>query len=92
MQISCSAVAHAHAKKTPVVWGNNYNTRLDSLIKIQEEVVRMITFPSYSESSKPLLQNWEILNVEQLNNHQTTLNSKLHSYATRRSNNKQLFG
>ena len=52
----------------------------------------MITFPQYTESSKPLFQNWEILNVEQLNNQQTILNSKLYSYATRRSNNKQLFG
>ena len=58
---------------------------LDSLIKMQEEVVRVITFPSYTESSK-------ILNDEQLNNQQTILNNKLHSYATRRTNNKQLFG
>ena len=65
---------------------------LDSLIKMQEEVVREITFPSYTQSSKPLFQNWEILNVEQLNNQQTILNSKLYSYATRRSNNKQIFG
>ena len=65
---------------------------LDSLIKMQEEVVRVITFPSNTESSKALFQNWEILNVEQLNNQQTILNSKLDSYATRRSNNKQLFG
>ena len=65
---------------------------LDSLIKMQEEVVRVITFPSYTESSKPLFQNWEILNDEQLNNQQTILNSKLYSYATRRSNNNQIFG
>ena len=39
---------------------------LDSLIKMQEEVVRVITFPSYTESSKPLFQNWEILNDEQI--------------------------
>ena len=58
---------------------------LDSLIKMQEEVVRVITFPPYTESSK-------ILNDEQLNNQQTILNNKLHSYATRRTNNKQLFG
>ena len=37
-----------------IVWGNNYKPRLDSLIKIQKKVVRVITFSSYTESSKLL--------------------------------------
>ena len=52
-----------------IVWGNNYKTRLDSLIKIQKKVVRVITFSSYTESSKPLFPKLEIPNViNQLNN------------------------
>ena len=72
-----------------IVWGNNYNTRLDSLIKMQKKVGRVITFSSHTESSLPLFQKLEILNVEQLNNQQTVsiLNSQLHYYVTRRSNN-----
>ena len=54
-----------------IVWGNNYKTRLDSLIKIKKKVVRVITFSSYTESSKPPFQKLEILNVNQLNNKQT---------------------
>ena len=45
--------------------GNNYKTRIDSLIKIEKKVVRVITFSSYTESSKPLFQNLEIVNVNQ---------------------------
>ena len=54
-----------------IVWGNNYETRLDSLIKIKKKVVRVITFSSYTESSKPPFQKLEILNVNQLNHKQT---------------------
>ena len=46
---------------------------LDSLIKIQKKVVHVITFSLYTESSKPLFQKLEILNVKQLNNRQTIL-------------------
>ena len=56
-----------------IVWGNNYKPRLDSLIKIQKKVERVITFSSYTESSKLLFQKLEILNVYQLNNQQTIL-------------------
>ena len=55
-----------------IVWGNNYKTRLDSLIKIQKKGVRVITFASYTELSKPLFQKLEIPNfsivINQLNN------------------------
>ena len=45
-----------------IVWGNNYKTRIDSLIKIEKKVVRVITFSSYTESSKPLFtKNWRYL-------------------------------
>ena len=54
-----------------IVWGNNCKTRIDSLIKIEKKVVRVITFSSYTESSKPLFQELEILNVNQLTNKQT---------------------
>ena len=90
-----------------IVWGNNYKTRLDRVIKMQKKVVRIITFSSYTESSKPLFQKLQILNVDQINSHQTilfmfdlfnnklpykfndvyVLNSQLHSYGTRQSNN-----
>ena len=55
------------------IWGDNYTTRLDSLIKMQKEVVRVITFSSYTEWSKPLFQNLEIPNVDQINDQQTIL-------------------
>ena len=48
-----------------IVWGNNYMTRLDGLIKMQKKVARVITFSSYTESSKPLFQELEILNFDQ---------------------------
>ena len=56
-----------------IVWGNNYKARLDSLIKIQKKGVRVITFASYTELSKPLFQKLEIPNfskyvINQLNN------------------------
>ena len=43
-----------------IVWGNNYKTRIDSLIKIEKKVVRVITFSSYT--SKPLFtKKWRSL-------------------------------
>ena len=83
------SLVQPHLISCNIVWGNNYNTRLDSLIKMQKKVGRVITFSSHTESSLPLFQKLEILNVEQLNNQQTVsiLNSQLHSYVTRRSNN-----
>ena len=68
-----------------IVWSNNYKTRLESLIKIQKKVVRVITFSSYTESSKPLFQKLEILHVSQLNNQQTIL------FLTDLFNNKLLY-
>ena len=55
-----------------IVWGNNNKTRLDSLqVKIQKKGVRVITFSSYTELSKPLFQKLEIPNfsnvINQLN-------------------------
>ena len=70
LSLYCSLI-YPHLIYGNIVWGNNYKTRLDSLIKIKKKVVRVITFSSYTESSKPPFQKLEILNVNQLNNKQT---------------------
>ena len=66
-----------HHTKCPLHhWSHRILIRLsslDSLIKIQKKVVHVITFSLYTESSKPLFQKLEILNVKQLNNRQTVL-------------------
>ena len=40
---------YPHLTYGDVVWGSNYMTRLDSLIKMQKEVVRVITLSSYTQ-------------------------------------------
>ena len=39
-----SSLIHPDLIYGNIVWGNNYVTRLDGLIKIQKKVVRVITF------------------------------------------------
>ena len=50
-----------------IVWGNNYPARLDKLFKLQEKVLRIITFSPYTAPSLPLLTKLSLSNIYQIN-------------------------
>ena len=50
-----------------IVWGNNYPTRLEKLIRLQKKVLRIITFSTYTAPSLPLFKKLNLLNLNQIN-------------------------
>lgn len=50
-----------------IVWGSNYLSRLKSLHKVQKNIIRLITFSKFRESTKPLFIHLKILDIFQLN-------------------------
>ena len=54
------SLIYPHLVYGNIFWGNNYKTGQDSLIKTQKKVVLVITFSSYTESSKPLIQKLDM--------------------------------
>ena len=50
-----------------LIWTSNYPTRLESIPTIQKKLVRIMTFSSYQEKSKPLFQSLKILDRYELN-------------------------
>jgi hypothetical protein len=56
-----------------LVWGNTYPTRLQKLLNVQKKIVRLISFKSYMEHSKPLFLDLKILNIYQINDYLCSL-------------------
>ena len=50
-----------------IVWGINYPTRLEKLIRLQKKVLRIITFSTYTAPSLPLFKKLNLLNLNQIN-------------------------
>ena len=48
------------------IWGNTSQIHLDSLIKCQKKIVRIMTFSLYDAHSKPLFEQLHILDLKKL--------------------------
>ena len=53
-----------------LVWGNTW---LQKLLNVQKKIVRLISFKSYMEHSKPLFLDLKILNIYQINDYLCSL-------------------
>ena len=61
------------------IWGNTSQTHLDSLIKCQKKIVRVMTFSLYDAHSKPLFEQLHILDLKKLIIHRIALMMYKHS-------------
>ena len=52
---------------------NTYPTRLQKLLNVQKKIVRLISFKSFMEHSKPLFLDMKILNIYQINDYLCSL-------------------
>ena len=50
-----------------IIWGSDFPTNLDKLLKLQKRVIRIITSSSYRCSAEPLFRQNNILNIYALN-------------------------
>ena len=50
-----------------LVWGNTYNTRLQSLFRTQKKILKIMTFQDYRQSSRESFKKLEILTLQQIN-------------------------
>ena len=73
-----NTMVYLHLTYCSVIWTSNYPTRLESIPTIQKKLVRMMTFSSYQEKSKPLFQSLKILDRYDLNKYLIAL--FVHSY------------
>ena len=73
-----NTMVYLHLTYCSVIWTSNYPTRLESIPTIQKKLVRMMTFSSYQEKSKPLFQSLKILDRYELNKYLIAL--FVHSY------------
>ena len=61
------------------IWGNTSHTYLDSLIKYQKKIIRIMTFSQYDAHSKPLFMKLHILDLQKLIIHRIALMMYKHS-------------
>ena len=55
-----------------LIWGNAYKSHIQKLVNIQK-IVRLMTFKSYSDHTKPIFSDLKILNLYKLNEYLTSL-------------------
>ena len=48
------------------MWGNTSQIHLDSLIKCQKKIIRIMIFSLYDAHSKPLFEQLQILDLKKL--------------------------
>jgi hypothetical protein len=56
-----------------LIWGNTYKTRIQKILNIQNKIVRLITFRSYSEHTEPIFKELRILDIFKINHYLTAL-------------------
>jgi hypothetical protein len=48
------------------IWGNNFHTRLEPLIKLQKRAMRIVEHCGYREHTKPIFHNYRTLRLDDL--------------------------
>ena len=56
-----------------LIWGNTYKSRFQKFVNVQKKIVRLMTFKSYFNHSKPIFNDLQILNLYQINYYLTSL-------------------
>ena len=60
------------------IWGNTCNSHLDSLIKLQKKIIRIISFSPYKSHTDPLFKNMKILSLDKIVIHR--IGMQMHKY------------
>ena len=55
------------------VWGNTYNTNLESIVRVQKKLVRIITCSSYRAHTEPLMTANNLLSIADINVYMTCI-------------------
>ena len=50
------------------IWANTYPSRLELIRKLQEKIVRAISFSDPRDHTRPIFENLSILPIDDLNN------------------------
>ena len=66
-------LVYPHLNYGNLIWGNTYNKQIQMLMNIKKKIVRLMTFNSYMEHTKPIFENLKILNIYKVNDYLTSL-------------------
>ena len=50
-----------------VIWANTYQSRLETIRKLQKKIIRIITFSDYRDHTLPLFKKLSILPIDEIN-------------------------
>lgn len=56
-----------------VIWANTYQSRLETIRKLQKKIIRIITFSDYRDHTLPLFKKLSILPIDEINREKTAL-------------------
>ena len=56
-----------------LIWGNTYKNRLQKMVTIQKNIVRLVKFKSYFEHGIPIFNELKILELQKINLYLTSL-------------------
>ena len=65
------------------IWANTYPSRLELIRKLQEKIVRAISFSDPRDHTRPIFENLSILPIDDLNNETPETLATLETLATR---------
>ena len=51
-----------------IIWGNTYPSRLESIIKLQNKIIRVTSFSDFRDHTRPIFRNLSVLPIDDLNN------------------------
>ena len=73
-------MVHPYLTYFNINWASTYPTRLRSIYIAQKIIVRLMTFPSFRETSQPLFKLLKIMNIYEINLYLTANFMYLHNY------------
>ena len=67
------AMVYSYLTYGNLIWGNTYKTRVQKLLNVQKKIIRLTTFKSYLEHTKPMFTELSIFNIFQINDNLTAI-------------------
>ena len=67
------ALVYPYLTYSNLIWGNTYKTRVKKLLNVQKKIIRLVTFKSHLEHTKPMFKELGILNIFQINDNLTAI-------------------
>ena len=67
------ALVHPYYTYCNVTWASNYKSNLDSLVKLQKKILRIMSFSVFDAHTDPLFQRYGIMKFDIINNYLTCI-------------------